>query len=157
MLNFLKKENYLYSISAGSIINLDLVPDEVFSKRILGDGFAVIPSGGEFFSPATGIINDVSDTLHAYCITTPDGLEILVHIGIDTVSLKGKGFTQKVKKGQKVLAGDLLLTADLKVIEEAGLSTISMVIITNKDKIASSKVLETPEAKPGDKAFLYKF
>ena len=156
MFNFLKKEKYLFSIADGSITNLNAVPDEVFSKKILGDGFAVIPSSGEFFSPANGTVTDVSDTLHAYCITSDDGLEILVHIGLDTVELKGKGFTPKVKKGQTVACGDLLAKADLAAIEKSGHSTISMVVITNTHDLKEMNVLENTSVSHGEKALSYK-
>ncbi|MBQ9736985.1 MAG: PTS glucose transporter subunit IIA [Clostridia bacterium] len=156
MFNFLKKEKYLFSIADGSITNLNTVPDEVFSKKILGDGFAVLPSNGDFFSPADGTVTDVSDTLHAYCITSDDGLEILVHIGLDTVELKGKGFTPKVRKGQTVACGDLLAKVDLAAIEESGHSTISMVVITNTHDLKELNVLENTSASHGEKALSYK-
>ena len=156
MLDFLKKEKYLSSIAEGSIVDISVVPDEVFSKKILGDGFAVIPSGNDFFSPASGTVSDVTETLHAYCITTDDGLEILVHIGIDTVNLKGEGFTPRVKKGDRIERGAPLASADLAAIEGAGYNTTSMVVVTNTELLRSFKVIENPSASAGDKALIYK-
>ncbi len=156
MLGFLKKEQTLLSIADGSIIDITLVPDEVFSKKILGDGFAVLPADGNFSSPCNGTVTDVTKTLHAYCITSDDGLEILVHIGIDTVELSGKGFTPHVKSGDKIKRGESLVTADLEQIEKAGFNTTSVVVVTNSEKLTEYTVLENPSAKQKDKAMIYK-
>ncbi len=156
MFKFFKKEKTLTSVANGRIIGITKVPDKVFSQKILGDGFGVIPTTGDFFSPANGVVTDVTDTLHAYCITTDDGLEILVHIGIDTVELKGQGFTPLVKKGDHLASGDALAHADLEFLKEKGYSTATAVIITNTEKLKSFKVLETPTAKAGSPAMTYK-
>lgn len=156
MFDFLKKELTLSTIANGSVIDISLVPDKVFSKKILGDGFAVIPSDGNFCSPANGTISDITKTLHAYCITSDDGLEILVHIGLDTVELGGKYFEPQVNPGERVKKGSPLVTADLKSIRDAGYNTCSMVVITNSDKLKNFSILESPSAKSGDKAMLYK-
>lgn len=156
MLGFLKKESSLLSIANGSIVDITLVPDEVFSKKILGDGFAVLPTSGNFSSPCTGTVTDVTKTLHAYCITSSDGLEVLVHIGIDTVELSGKGFTPHVKAGDKIKQGQPLVTADLASIEKAGFNTTSVVVVTNSDVLSEYTVLENPSAKQKDKAMIYK-
>ena len=87
MFDFFKKEKVFNSVTKGDIIDISAVEDEVFSKKLLGEGFAVIPESNDFFSPASGTVSDVAETLHAYCITTDDGLEVLVHIGLDTVEL----------------------------------------------------------------------
>ncbi|MBQ2932291.1 MAG: PTS glucose transporter subunit IIA [Clostridia bacterium] len=156
MFKFLKKEHYLASIASGNIMDITLVPDEVFSKKILGAGFAVMPTDGNFFSPATGTVSEVSKTLHAYCITSDDGLEILVHIGLDTVKLGGKFFTPKVKTGDRIQKGAPLVIADINGIKESGYNPISMVVVTNSDKLSSCNPVETTSTKPGDKAFIYK-
>lgn len=156
MFNFFKKEKTLTSVANGRIITITKIPDKVFSQKILGDGFGVIPTNGDFFSPASGVVTDVTDTLHAYCITTDDGLEILVHIGIDTVELKGQGFTPLVKKGDRLAAGDALAHADLDFLKEKGYSTACAVIITNTEKLKSFRVLEAPSAKAGCPAMIYK-
>ncbi len=156
MFDFFKKERYMTSIATGSILDISLVPDQVFSQKILGDGFAVIPSDGNFASPVSGVISDVTDTKHAYCITSDDGLEVLVHIGIDTVELKGQGFESLVKKGDKVDMGTPIARVDLKLIEGSGYNTTSMVVVTNMDKVRSLKVFENPSVKSGEKAIIYK-
>ena len=156
MLDFLKKERFLVSAADGSVMDISLVPDEVFSKKILGDGFAVLPSNGNFCSPTSGTVTDVTKTLHAYCITSDDGLEILVHIGIDTVELGGKHFVSHVKVGEHIASGAPLASADLKAIETAGYNTTSMIVVTNSDKLKSFSVVESPSSKAGDKAMIYK-
>ncbi len=156
MFNFFKKEKTLTSVANGRIVGITKIPDKVFSQKILGDGFGVIPTQGDFFSPASGVVSDVTDTLHAYCITTDDGLEILVHIGIDTVELKGQGFTPLVKKGDRLGAGDALAHADLDFLKEKGYSTATAVVITNTEKLKSFRVLESPSAKAGSPAMTYK-
>ncbi len=157
MFGLFKKEKYLTSIANGSILDISLVPDQVFSKKILGEGFAVIPTDGSFVSPVAGTIADVTETRHAYCITSEDGLDVLVHIGIDTVELKGKGFNSLVKTGDKVKLGTPIAEVDLSLVEKEGYNTTSMVVVTNSDKIRSLKVFENPSVKAGDKAMIYKF
>ena len=156
MLGFLKKEHCLLSIADGSIMDITRVPDQVFSQKFLGDGFAVLPESGDFVSPCDGTITDVTKTLHAYCITSDDGLEVLVHIGIDTVNLSGKGFCPHVKTNDKVKKGDPLVSADLDLIEKSGFNTTSVVVITNIDRLTSYQVIENPSAKKTDKAMIYK-
>ena len=156
MFDFFKKEHFLAAVADGGVISISGVPDQVFSQKILGDGFAVIPENGDFCSPASGTVTDVTETLHAYCITSDDGLEILVHIGIDTVELKGKGFTPLVKAGDRIERGCALAHADLKQISAAGYNTTTVVVITNTEKMKSFSVLENPSVKAGDKALTYK-
>ena len=156
MFNFFKKERILSSVANGRITGLSKVPDQVFSQKILGDGFAVIPTGGDFYSPADGIVTDVTDTLHAYCITTDDGLEILIHIGLDTVELKGQFFTPLVKKGDKITRGDAIAHADLDGIKSKGYNTATVVIVTNTDRLSQFSINETPTAKAGSPAMTYK-
>ena len=156
MFDLFKKEKYMAAIANGSILDISLVPDQVFSQKILGDGFAVIPSDGDFVSPVSGTVADVTETRHAYCITSEDGLEVLVHIGIDTVELKGKGFEALVKNGDRVEMGTPLAKVDLKMIEKEGYNTTSMVVVTNMDKLRSLKVAENPSVKSGEKAMPYK-
>ncbi len=156
MFDLFKKEKYMAAIANGNILDISLVPDQVFSQKILGDGFAVIPSDGNFVSPVSGTVADVTETKHAYCITADDGLEVLVHIGIDTVELRGKGFEALVKAGDKVQLGTPLVRADLKLIEKEGYNTTSMVVVTNMDKVRSLKISENPSVKSGDKAMMYK-
>ena len=93
---------------SGQVISLEQVPDEVFSQKILGDGIAIIPSDGKLYAPVDGEIASVAETLHAYGFTGADGLEILVHVGLDSVKLKGEGFKSHVQVGEKVTAGQLV-------------------------------------------------
>lgn len=113
----------------GRVISLDQVPDAVFSDRILGDGCAIDPEGGMIYSPINGVISSVADTRHAYGFRSDDGQEILVHIGIDTVSLQGEGFQSHVKVGDRVKAGDLVAEVDWALIKKKKLSPITPVLI----------------------------
>ncbi len=114
---------------SGQPVLLSEVPDEVFSQKVLGDGVAIIPDDGKLYSPVNGEISTVAETLHAYGFTSDDGLEILVHVGLDTVGLKGAGFKPCVKEGDKVKVGDLVAEIDLEYIKAQGLNTITPVII----------------------------
>ena len=110
MFHFLKgknKENVLYAPCKGKVVPLSEVPDPTFSEKILGDGFAVIPSEGKIYAPTDGEIAMVFDTLHAITLTSSSGTEILIHIGLDTVTLKGAPFTAHVAAGDQVKKGDL--------------------------------------------------
>lgn len=156
MFDFFKKEKSLNAVTKGSIIDITTVEDEVFSKKLLGEGFAINPQSNDFFSPASGTVSDVAETLHAYCITTDDGLEVLVHIGLDTVELKGSHFRTLVKKGQKINAGTPIAYADLDKIKTAGYKTTTMVVVTNPEKLSSFKVIPEGSATIGTKAFIYK-
>lgn len=153
MFGFGKKKNgsgsVLVAAASGTVVNVDALPDEVFSKKILGDGYAVKPVNGTIVSPADGRIIDVQDSHHAYGIQTNDGLELLVHIGIDTVSLNGEGFTPCVKNGDKVKAGQTLCEVDLGKIRAAGYPTDTVVLITNIDEVKSINVT-CSEAKAGE-------
>lgn len=128
MLKFFKgkdKGNLIYAPCRGRVVPLAEVPDPVFADKVLGDGFAVIPADGE--------VAMVFDTLHAVTLTSTQGAEILIHIGLDTVTLKGEPFKAHVAAGDKVKKGDLLIEADLDKIEKAGLNTIIPVLICNTD------------------------
>jgi len=114
---------------SGKVIALSEVPDEVFSAKVLGDGAAIIPADGKILSPVDGEISTVSETLHAYGFTSDDGLEILVHVGIDSVALKGAGFTAHVKEGDRVKAGDLVAEVDLDVLKANNIPTITPVLV----------------------------
>ncbi|MDT2662900.1 PTS transporter subunit IIBC [Enterococcus hulanensis] len=119
----------------GELIPIDQVQDEVFSQKMMGEGFAVIPENGEVASPVSGTIVSVFPTKHAIGIKTEDEIEVLLHMGIDTVNLGGDAFEIKVHEGEKVKAGKIVATADLAMIQEAGKSTTMIVVFTNGDKI----------------------
>ena len=133
----------VHSVADGQVINIEDVKDPVFSQKMMGDGFAVEPENGQIVSPVAGKITSVFPTKHALGLLTENGLEVLVHIGLDTVSLEGKPFEVKVSEGQTVAAGDLLVEADLDAIREAGRETSTVVVFTNADAIKSVKVQHT--------------
>lgn len=114
---------------SGQVIPLDQVPDDVFSRKLLGDGIAILPSDGKLCAPADGKIASVSQTRHAYCFTSDDGLEILVHVGLDSVALRGEGFHSRVRAGDRVKAGQLVAEVDLKLLESKGISAVTPVLI----------------------------
>ena len=133
----------VYSVADGEVVALEQVKDPVFSQKMMGDGFAVEPENGNIVSPVSGTVSSVFPTKHALGIVTEAGLEVLVHIGLDTVSLEGKPFTVHVAEGQKVAVGDLLVTADLDAIRSAGRETSTIVVFTNGDVIKSVKLEQT--------------
>lgn len=133
----------VYSVADGQVVALEQVKDPVFAQKMMGDGFAVEPSNGNIVSPVSGTVSSIFPTKHALGIVTEAGLEVLVHIGLDTVSLEGKPFTVHVAEGQKVAAGDLLVTADLDAIRAAGRETSTVVVFTNGDAIKSVKLEKT--------------
>ena len=122
----------VYSVVQGLAKNLDNVSDPVFSKRMLGDGVAVEPSNSRIFSPVDGKIIMIFETKHALGIRAEDGAELLLHIGIDTVELNGKPFKERVKIGDSVSRGDLLLEVDFPMIKKSGYDTTVMLIATNR-------------------------
>lgn len=119
----------------GELIPIDRVQDEVFSQKMMGEGFAVIPENGDIASPVSGTIVSVFPTKHAIGIKTDDEIEVLLHMGIDTVDLGGEAFDIKVREGEKVKAGKVVAVADLAKIQEAGKMTTMIVVFTNGDKI----------------------
>ncbi|WP_424695792.1 PTS transporter subunit IIBC [Granulicatella elegans] len=133
----------VYSVADGQVVALEQVKDPVFAQKMMGDGFAVEPANGNIVSPVSGTVSSIFPTKHALGLVTEAGLEVLVHIGLDTVSLEGKPFTVHVAEGQKVAAGDLLVTADLDAIREAGRETSTIVVFTNADAIQSVKLEQT--------------
>ncbi|KXU00253.1 PTS transporter subunit IIBC [Streptococcus mitis] len=133
----------VYSVADGQVVALEQVKDPVFAQKMMGDGFAVEPANGNIVSPVSGTVSSIFPTKHALGIVTEAGLEVLVHIGLDTVSLEGKPFTVHVAEGQKVSAGDLLVTADLDAIRAAGRETSTVVVFTNGDAIKSVKLEKT--------------
>ena len=140
MVSFLKKKvsaHVLGSPCNGNAVKMSEVSDPTFSQELLGKGAAIVPSDGKIVSPCDGSITMLFNTLHAVGITSPDGVEVLLHVGIDTVNLKGEGFTAHVKQGDSVKRGDLLLTADLDVIKAAGYDPTVMMVVTNTGNYAS--------------------
>ena len=130
-------EESLFSPVQGEMIPLSQVSDETFAAEILGATAAIIPEDGKITAPCDGEISSIYDTGHAVCLTTKAGGELLIHIGIDTVKMEGKGFVKKVSDGDQVQAGDVLIEADLEEIRKAGYETATMMILTNADDFAS--------------------
>lgn len=125
----------------GRVIAVEDIPDPVFSSGVMGQGVGIIPTSGRVVAPVAGEVVVTVDSGHAIGLKTDDGVEVLVHVGIDTVNMEGKGFTQHVSKGQRVEAGELLLEADLPAIEAAGHSTTTAVLVTNS---ANHKAVTSP-------------
>ena len=113
----------------GKAVSLDSVPDPVFSDRVLGDGCAVIPSDGKIYSPVNGEISSIAETNHAYGFSSDDGLEVLVHFGLETVALKGNGFTPHVAVGDKVKIGDLVAEVDVELLKSKNINLITPVLV----------------------------
>ncbi|BFN03403.1 glucose PTS transporter subunit IIA [Clostridium tetani] len=136
------KEEIILTPIEGEVVELEKVPDEVFSKKMLGDGFAVEIKGDKVYAPIEGEISVIFPTKHAIAITTNNGLEILIHVGIDTVELQGEGFISHVKQGDTVKKGDLLLTVDKEFIKNKGKSLMTPVIVTNMEKVESIEIFK---------------
>ena len=134
------------TVADGQVIAITDVKDPVFSQKMMGDGFAVEPENGKIYSPVAGTVTSVFPTKHALGLLTENGLEVLVHIGLDTVSLEGKPFEVHVSEGQRVAAGELLVTADLEAIKAAGRETSTVVVFTNAAAIKSVTVEKLGQA-----------
>ena len=157
MLNFLKgKQLEIAAPLTGKVIPVTEVPVPVFAEKVLGDGIAVDPTEGTVYSPVDGTIFQIAHTFHAMGIESDDGLEILVHLGIDTVKLEGKGFQSFVEVGQKVKKGDKIMEMDIGFIREQGLSPMSPCIITNLDAIKSMTACPGPAEGGRTAAITYK-
>jgi PTS system glucose-specific IIA component len=123
--------NAIYAPMSGAIVPIDQVPDPVFSGRMLGDGLAILPSSGDVLAPFDGEVVSLFPTGHAIGLMSNTGVECLIHVGMDTVELNGTGFSAKVKQGDKVKKGQLLIKAELSVIRAAGKDIITPIIVTN--------------------------
>ena len=135
----------------GTQIPLSEVADETFASEMLGTTVAVEPADGKIVAPCDGEVSNIFETGHAVCITTEAGGELLIHIGIDTVKMDGKGFTKKVSDGDKVHAGDILVEADLEEIKNAGYQMTTMMILTNTDEFGNVTKAEPAEVKTTSK------
>ncbi|MEH7223812.1 PTS glucose transporter subunit IIA [Bacillus sp. JJ1566] len=144
-----KVEELLIAPATGKILALEEVPDPVFSQKMMGDGLAIEPSEGKIVSPVNGEIIQVFPTKHAIGIKTEIGLELLIHIGLETVNMKGEGFTTHVKEGDKVEVGTDLVTFDLDLVKEKAASTITPIVITNFDTVETFDMIGSGEATAG--------
>ena len=138
-MGFFSKHKQLVSPLNGECILVENANDPVFKEKVLGDGVAIIPTDGTVVSPCEGTIAQVAHTKHAICIESSDGLEILIHLGMDTVGLEGEGFEVFVEVGDKVSSGQKLATMDLDFIKSKELETLSPCIITNMDTLKDFK------------------
>ena len=137
------KTECLIAPCTGKTVPLSAVPDEVFANGILGEGIAIEPAEGHFFAPVDGTVSSVADARHAYTVLSDAGVDVLVHIGVDTVCLAGEGFVSHVSANQAVRAGELIADADIDLIRARGLSVVCSVVVTNSEGV------ENMEYKPG--------
>ncbi len=137
------KTECLLAACTGKTVPLSAVPDEVFAQGLLGEGIGIEPAEGRFFAPVGGKITSVTDSRHAFTIMSDADTDVLVHIGVDTVSLAGEGFVSHVSQGESVRAGQMMAEADIDLIRSRGLSAICSVVVTEPEKI------ENIEYKPG--------
>lgn len=133
MKNTTKKSFVVSAPISGKIIALEDVPDKIFSEKVLGDGIAIVPDDGKIYSPVDGVISSVTESKHAYCFHSDDGIDVLVHFGIDTVNLKGQGFSSYVNEGDRVKKGDLVAEVDMSLMKEKNINTVTPVLICDAE------------------------
>jgi len=151
MFGFLKrKTREVFSPVDGRIVKLESVNDEVFSQKMVGDGVAIIPVGTQFCAPIDGVVSKIFSTNHAYSVKSDKDLEVMVHIGLETVTLNGKGFTRIANEGDTVKAGDVIVEVELACIQEHAKDIITPIIITDE---SDTREIEKKYAivKQGDK------
>ena len=144
-------EKVIYAPIQGNVVLRESIPDETFASGVLGDGVGIEPETGEVVAPFDGEISSVAETRHAIGITGPGGMELLIHVGVDTVKMNGDEFTVLVSEGDKVKAGQNLMTFDICKIKAAGYSTTAAVLLTNSDDYQSCNVVKTGMAKQMEK------
>lgn len=150
---FVKSDNIIVSPLAGNLVSIDDAGDAVFASRALGEGAGIVPQGSgkvEVRAPLSGVLQIVAQTGHAFGIRNDAGVEVLVHVGIDTVSMNGEGFDVAVKQGDRVLAGDLLATVDLDAVVRAGHSTTTLITVTNTASLSDVSVTSEKEVASGE-------
>ena len=140
----------LKAVEDGRTIPMDEVNDQTFAQELLGPGIAIVPSNGTVVSPINGTIATVMDTKHAVCIQGEDGLELIVHAGLDTVELNGKYYQTYKEIGDQVKAGDVLLEFDLEEITKAGYDVTTPIVITNLGDYKTTKCLTGQQVKAGE-------
>ena len=144
-------EKVIYAPVQGNVVKRESIPDETFASGVLGDGVGIEPETEEVVAPFDGEISSVAETHHAIGVTGPGGMELLIHVGVDTVKMNGDGFTVLVSEGDKVKAGQKLMTFDISKIKAAGYSTTVAVLLTNSDDYASCNVVKTGKSKQMEK------
>ena len=153
----LKNEVEILAPIEGAVVKLDEVPDQVFAEKVMGYGIAIEPSTDKVVSPVEGEVIHLLDSNHAVGLRTTDGVEILIHIGIDTIKMEGQGFKSFVKEGDKVEIGDELLEFDLDLVKEEAKSILTPVVITNTDQFAMITRLQEGIINIWDKILEVKF
>lgn len=146
-----KERGYIYSPLEGNVIPLESVEDEVFSSGMMGKGCAIIPTDGNLYAPFDGEILLVASTKHSIALQSEDGIEFLIHVGMDTVNMEGKGFIPKVKVGDKVKCGQLMMTFSIPEIKAAGYVATTALIVTNSDQYENIELINENTAKKSDK------
>ena len=136
------KKEKIVPLTNGKLVNITEVPDEVFSSKMMGDGFAMRTDDGVIVSPVEGTIVTVFPTKHAIAISSVDGRDVLIHLGVDTVNLKGEGFETFVEENQNVKVGDKLVKMDVEFIEKNAKSSMPIVVFTNLSEDESVKIVE---------------
>lgn len=137
----------LKAVIDGEIISIEKVSDPIFSMKIMGDGYAIFPSGKKLYSPVSGKVKEIANTKHAVYLSTENQLKILIHIGIDTIELKGDGFKTNIENGMLINKGDLLVSFDPEYIQEKGYDPmISVVLLNQKEKEIDLTILPNPKA-----------
>lgn len=151
MFGFMKRKTRdVFSPVDGQIVTLERVDDEVFSQKMVGDGVAVMPVSNQFTAPIDGVVTKIFSTNHAYSIKSDKDLEVMVHIGLETVALNGEGFNRIAKEGDAVKVGDVIIEADLAYIKEHAKDIITPIIVSDESDV---KEIEKKYAivKEGDK------
>ena len=153
MFSFFKKKEEGIEVASpikGKTVELSQVSDPTFGECMLGKGVAILPSEGKVFAPADGEISMMFETHHAVSMVTTEGIELLIHIGLETVALKGEGFEAHVQSGDQVKKGDLLLSMDLEKLKSEGYDIISPVVVCNTDDYADVQGVLLEKVEPGD-------
>lgn len=151
---FFKTKVELAAPVTGTLLPLEQVKDQAFSEKMLGDGVAVVPAAGEIVAPCDGTLSYVPDTAHAVALTGPHGLEILIHIGLDTVNLAGKGFRTYVKTGDTVKKGQRLISFDREQLLAQGYDLTTPMVITNGDVVSKMDKVLAGHVTAGDSTVL---
>ncbi len=149
-----KKQEQIFSVCNGVTAPISEIPDDAFALGLLGKGYAVYPDDGIIVSPVSGKVENIAKTKHAYSILTKSGIDILVHIGVDTVEMNGEGFETFVKEGQNVAVGDTLVKIDIEKIHQSGYNSIIAVIVANHESVENI-AFKFGNAKAGKDAVMY--
>lgn len=160
MFSFLKKkvvtEVEIKAIADGKVIPIENVPDNMFAQKLLGDGVGFVFEGNKIYAPCNCEITMIADTLHAFGLKAENGAELLLHVGLDTVNLNGKGLSAKVKAGQTVKAGQELLEIDRAFMAENNVELATPLILTNPDEYSMEKVKTDCDITKNDTVLLIK-